>query len=456
MWRRVCRAGRACEYPENVPSDLEFLGGDFTVLPVESLREMRESDSPALRQVKDVVLKMLEFPGGSFKVEPFEEYTRVRGKHKGKWHELMRFPAELHTEFTIEVNRWWCQNRELYWAHPFDGIVLLAYPNGKWDDLWVSAVRGIHGFIFQFSFCARETSFDLDLDNLGFTGNDLRALKQAVDAPAGMVLATGPTHSGKSIVCYSSVMRRLRRGDTATTIERPRKFRLPGARQILLEKYVDYTREFPRALEDDPQVLMVQDMSCFEEIQASLQAACGRLVVAAIHVEAVVPCLRRMHEFAGIDDDPRYDAKLIRDHRALLADRLGVIVSGRLLNRLCPGCRVAAEVPAATLARHGLGTASRGTALVFRRGAGCGDCSGSGLAGVTGVYEVLPVSPAMRRLLAGRAPECAFLRRAREEGLVSLREKALSLALAGTVTLEDAVGRTPPPYDHHATSCRSS
>ena len=246
--------GEPSEYSENVPSDLEFLGGGLHKMPASSLLNILDSDGPGLRLVKEMAIKMQAFPGASFSVEPFDEYSRMRGKEKGKWRELMRFPAARHKEFSLAVVHLWCgiPDPEMDWRHPFDGLLLLSYPSGNWHELWVSAVPGIHGFIFQFAFYTPERSFDLDLDKLGFDEAGLRALKRAVDAPKGMVLLSGPTHSGKSIVCYSSVMRRLRRGDSATAIERPRKFRLPGARQILLKGWVDYHPEFPNALPGRP------------------------------------------------------------------------------------------------------------------------------------------------------------------------------------------------------------
>jgi type IV pilus assembly protein PilB len=418
------------------------------VLHVESLREKNEGDSPGLRLVKEVMRKVVEFPGASFAVEPFEEHTRVRGKHKGKWHELMRFPAALHEEFSVEVSRLWCGNAGVDWRLPFDGLLLLACPDGGWYDVFVSAVPGIHGFIFQFTFYARERSFDLDLDKLGFSEKDLCALKQAVDAPAGMVLASGPTHSGKSIVCCSSVMRRLRRGDSATTIERPRKFRLPGARQILLGEFVDFHPEFPRALEDDPRVLMVQEISMFAEVETALKTARDRLVVAAIHAWEVIPCLQQLHGYAGLDHMPEYDRDQIRVFRELLAGNLSLVVSGRLVNLLCPSCKTALEVPASMMERNGLCLDRKGPVPTYKKGSGCEACHGTGISRRTGIYEVLPVSPAMKRLLASRVPDCAFIRQAREDGLVSLRETALKMVLDGSVSFQEAVSATPPPYHH--------
>ncbi len=259
-----------------------------------------------------------------------------------------------------------------------------------------------------------------------------------------MVLLSGPTGSGKSVVCYSSVMRRLLRGDSATAIERPRKFRLPGARQILLKSYVDYHTEFSSALEDDPRVLLVQDLRSYEDIVASLEAAKTRLVVAATHMHDVLHGLLRLHDFCGAERRKDTDLALVRRFRALLAENLGLVCSGRLVRLLCPACKTPVEMPVSLLERSGLPIGRAGWALTFEKGNGCEACRGSGIIKRAGIYEVLPVSPAMRRLLAAEVLPCALFRQALEEGLVGLRATALKMVLDGAISFQEAISATPP------------
>jgi type IV pilus assembly protein PilB len=241
-------------------------------------------------------------------------------------------------------------------------------------------------------------------------------------------------------------MRRLRQGSRVTTIERPRKFRLPGARQIHLIKYADYYPQYSNALADNPHVLMVQEVRGYEEIAGALEAAKTRLVVAGVHAWEVVPCLLRLHQWGGLDFDPRHDPKVIRSYRELLGQNLNLVCSGRLVTRLCPSCKIAIEMPASLLAQNGLPMERGGSLLTYKMGAGCEACQGRGVLGHTGIYEVLPISAEMRRLLAGMVPNCAIVRQAREEGLVSLRETALRLALEGVISFQEAVSTTGEPY----------
>jgi type II secretory ATPase GspE/PulE/Tfp pilus assembly ATPase PilB-like protein len=129
-----------------------------------------------------------------------------------------------------------------------------------------------------------------------------------------------------------------------------------------------------------------------------------------------------------------------------LSENLKLVCAGRLVRLLCPQCRKATAIPVSLLAKHGLDLAGRGTVPVFQRGNGCQACQGSGIKKVTGIYEVLPVSAAMKRLLSRWVPDCAFIRQAREDGLASLRETALKMVLDGSVSLEEALSATPEPY----------
>ena len=143
---------------------------------------------------------------------------------------------------------------------------------------------------------------------------------------------------------------------------------------------------------------------------------------------------------------PDCDRGRIRAFWELLADNLSLVCSGRLVNLLCPSCKVAIEVPAAQVERSGLPLDSRGSVLTYKRGGGCDACNGRGIAKRTGIYEVLPVSPGMKWLLGGWVPDCAFIRQAREDGLVSLRETALKMALDGLISFQEAIAATPAPY----------
>ena len=117
--------GEKSEYSENVPSDLEFLGGHFNFMSRLALEGEEEGESPALGLVKKVLLQALSTRSWDLSVQPFEESTLVRGKNDDSWREFMRFPAARHKEFTIEVSRLWCGVSELYWGLPFDGRLLV-------------------------------------------------------------------------------------------------------------------------------------------------------------------------------------------------------------------------------------------------------------------------------------------------------------------------------------------
>jgi len=192
--------------------------------------------------------------------------------------------------------------------------------------------------------------------------------------------------------------------------------------------------------------LLVQEIRYYEPIVGALEIAGKRLVVAAIHAGEVVPCLNRLRYIAGFKNDPRSDQKLVREYLELLTENLSLVCSGRVLRLLCPCCRQPGTIPAATICRSGLVVVGEGDLPVFSQGPGCEACRGTGISGFRGIYEVLPISRAMRRLLGGPVPDCALIRQAREEGLLSLREMALRLALDGAISFKHAITATPPPF----------
>ena len=191
-------------------------------------------------------------------------------------------------------------------------------------------------------------------------------------------------------------------------------------------------------------MLLVQDARYYDDVAASLEAAKSRLVVAATHMHDVLYCLQRLHEIGGSERHNDPDLALMRRYRALLAETLSLVCSGRLVRLLCPSCRTAVEMPVSLLERNGLPIGRKGWVLTFEKGNGCEACRGSGIMKLTGIYEVFPISPAMRRLLAMEILPCALFRLALEEGLVSLRETALKMVLDGAISFQEAISATPP------------
>ena len=257
-------------------------------------------------------------------------------------------------------------------------------------------------------------------------------MKSMVDSGRGLAIFLGPTGSGKSAACYSSLLRRRAAGDSIATVELPRKFPIPGARQLVVPPGSGYAPTIAKALESDPRVLMVQEFRDFEILDMMLSVAADRLALTAWHVQDVVSALFYFQQIMGLPP---------KDNIA----NLKLLSAGRVLGKICPHCRAVVEVPAAVFKRSGMDLKVEGRVKTYA-GRGCDSCYGSGFLGRTGVHEVLAVSGDVKRLLAGPAPKCAFIRKAREAGMTSMREEALKLALAGVTSVQEALFKTPVPY----------
>jgi len=431
---------------EKIEAEMKFFSVDKFYLETHDICNPATDLSPQRRLLFDILRRALEEKAWFFSIQPFEDSVRVRGQRGQVWRDIYSYPLSLHKALSDEINLFWFGEDDWMWIIPATGVLTLKYPSGNWVDLFVNTLPGTRGPIFTFLFQAREKRFEFDLDHLGFDRGDLEAVKKAVDSESGLLIFAGPTGSGKSAACYSSLKRRLGRGDVITTLERPRKFPLSGARQIVIESGDDYGAMIPVALENNPQVLMMQEIFAYVDWVEGIRAARSRLVIAGLHAPDVFTTISRLYSML-----PNMTAAKKGDVEAAFRDRdeavsvIQLIGSGRLVRTLCPDCRTAIATPSEVFGRSGMNMPEGGKIETFS-GRGCDQCYGRGFAGRIGVHEVLLMSAEMRRLIAGEAPFCALIRQARSEGMVSMREAAMKLAMKGVTSVQEALSATPLPY----------
>jgi general secretion pathway protein E len=235
----------------------------------------------------------------------------------------------------------------------------------------------------------------LDLTALGMNGATLAAIDRLIREPHGIVLVTGPTGSGKTTTLYAS-MSRLDRGTlNVMTVEDPIEFALDGVGQTQVNPRIElnFARALRSILRQDPDIIMIGEIRDLETAQIAVQASLtGHLVLATLHTNDAASAVTRLADM-GVEP-------------YLLASSLLGVLAQRLVRRLCPECRVAAPPTpgeAAVLGRLGLAPAQP-----VWSAPGCPACGASGYRGRTGVYELLLVDDALRRLIHDRAGEAAL------------------------------------------------
>ncbi|MBI3010896.1 MAG: type II/IV secretion system protein [Candidatus Omnitrophica bacterium] len=263
----------------------------------------------------------------------------------------------------------------------------------------------------------------LDLGQLGLAADALKTFQQLVHSPHGIVLVTGPTGSGKTTTLYAALQMTNDLQKNILTIEDPIEAQLPGINQVQVNPKAEMTfasalRSF---LRQDPDILMVGEIRDRETAQIAMQAALtGHLVFSTLHTNDAPSSLTRLAEMA-VD-------------RFLIASSVIGILAQRLVRVICPRCkesyRATAQLASEIQLKEG--------ALLFR-GKGCSTCRQSGYKGRIGIFELLPVTEAIKDLLVAKTPDHEIREAARKAGMRTLREDGFVKALAGVTTVEEVL-----------------
>jgi len=266
-----------------------------------------------------------------------------------------------------------------------------------------------------------------ELENLGFTSMDLIRYHQFINMPHGIVLVCGPTGSGKSTTLYST-LRYLSSPDiNITTIEDPIEMVDERFNQIAVQPAIGITFAsiLRNILRQDPDIIMIGEMRDLETAENAIQAALtGHLVLSTLHTNDAPSSITRLLDL-GI---PSF----------LIQATVAGIVAQRLVRKICPHCKESFEIESAELSSMGLDLGGNGY-VSLHRGKGCLKCRGTGYLGRSGIFEVLPVTEGIRKLIT---PECdvEILRDVgRREGMVTLRENAIKKLLDGKTTYQEVL-----------------
>ena len=308
-------------------------------------------------------------------------------------------------------------------------------PERRPVDLRVSVLPVQHGEKVVLRVLDR-AAVALDLEALGLEGRDLRAFREAVQAPHGVVLVTGPTGSGKTTTLYAALreVTATERGAglNVTTAEDPVEYELPGVNQVQVRPEIDFGfAEALRAfLRQDPDVILVGEIRDGETADVSVRAALtGHLVLSTLHTNDAASAPARLLDM-GV---PAY----------LLAATLRAVVAQRLVRTLCTSCKQALEPGSARydqiLQALGLEVRPLDPAPPLHEPAGCDQCGGTGYRGRRGVFEVLEVDAPISSLLSEDMVVDEIRSAGREQGMTTLREAAIRLALGGHTSAVEAL-----------------
>ncbi|QTN25663.1 type II/IV secretion system protein [Rhizobacter sp. AJA081-3] len=398
---------------------------------VLDLRQIGSDDSPAVRFVNSTLYDALKTGASDIHLESDPAGLGVKFRLDGVLTAMRRIDSPELAMQAISRIKVMSQLDIAERRVPQDGRLQIAYA-GRAIDVRVSIMPSIHGEDAVLRILDRqhlaESLAGLTLAKLGFDEPTAVALRALCRKPHGMLLVTGPTGSGKTTTLYAAIAETHQSRDKIITIEDPVEYQLPGVLQIPVNerKGLTFARGLRSILRHDPDKILVGEIRDAETAQIAVQSALtGHLVFTTVHANTVFDVVGRFDQF-GID-------------AYTFASAINGVLAQRLLRRLCPHCAVEHDLKAAEADVPDLGLALRrftGTPTL-KQARGCEHCRGTGYAGRFALGELLELTPALKALVAARAPQAQIQAEAERTGWQPLRQLALDAALRGQTTLEE-------------------
>ncbi len=391
-------------------------------LSLEALLHGTE-EPPAIRLVNSVILEAIRLGASDIHVQPRTKNVMVRLRIDGILQDKIQIPHALHQSFVSRL-KVMSEMDISERRRPQDGRITVKTPM-RVVDLRISTLPTLNGEKVVMRILDRNSAV-LSLEGLGFAQQDLARLRNAVDKPQGIILATGPTGSGKTTTLYSLLQHNATPEKNYVTIEDPIEYYLDMAGQVLIREKIGLT--FPvvlRAiLRQDPDVVLLGEIRDFETAEVAFHAALtGHQVFSTLHTNSAVATISRLLDLG------------LKPYVAATA--LEAIIAQRLVRRICPHCREAVPVDAGLLAR--LGAAFRAGSIATFRGRGCRECHDSGYKGRIGLYEVLVPDDRLRHLIGSGAGVLDIAQAACQAGATSLSEDGAAKVNAGLTTVEEVL-----------------
>ncbi|MBI3479648.1 MAG: Flp pilus assembly complex ATPase component TadA [Nitrosomonadales bacterium] len=390
---------------------------------IESLEDLlRGTDEPpAIRLVNAVILEAVRLGASDIHIQPRTKSVTVRYRVDGVLVDKIQIPHTL-LQSLISRLKVMAEMDISERRRPQDGRITVKTPM-RIVDLRISTLPTINGEKVVMRILDRNSAI-VGLDGLGFSPSDLQKVLNMVDKPQGLVLATGPTGSGKTTTLYALLQHNASPSKNYVTIEDPVEYYMDQAGQVLIKEKIGLT--FPvvlrSILRQDPDVILLGEIRDFETAEVAFHAALtGHLVFSTLHTNSAVATLSRLFDLG------------LKPY--VVATALEGIIAQRLVRKICPHCRES-DIPAPALLAK-LGALFTQSAITAFKGKGCDRCHGSGYSGRIGLYEVLTFNDQMRHLIASDATIMDITNLAREMGTSTLIGDGRDKVNRGLTTLEE-------------------
>ena len=407
---------------DTAEDDVQVLeDGDDEIGDLESMAK----EATVVKLVNLLLRQAVQERASDVHVEPFEKGMQVRYRIDGILHEVPSTPKRLQaaviSRLKIMANLDIAERRK-----PQDGRIKTRIA-GREIDIRVSTVPTLYGESVVMRLLDR-SAMNYGLAEIGMLPGMLRRIEQLITLPHGMILATGPTGSGKTTTLYSSLRAAYSSEKKILTIEDPIEYQLDGVNQIQVHPQIGLTfaNGLRAILRQDPDIVMVGEIRDAETAEIAVHSALtGHLVFSTLHTNDAASAVTRLLEM-GIEP-------------YLVSSSVEAVIAQRLVRTICPNCKEPRR-DMATLVEKFAGSdfeISRHDVLYIGRG--CDQCKQSGYRGRTGIYEMLTMDNGIRPLVMERAPSTAIRAVACQHGMHTLREDGWRKVRQGTTTVEEVL-----------------
>jgi type IV pilus assembly protein PilB len=385
-------------------------------------------DAPVVKFIQKMLLDAINDGASDIHFEPYEKFYRIRFRVDGILREVATPPLAIKEKIASRIkviSRLNIAEKRV----PQDGRMKLVLSKTRAIDFRVSTLPTLQGEKIVMRILD-PTSATLGIEALGYEEEQKAALMDAISRPYGMVLVTGPTGSGKTVSLYTCLNILNKDGINISTAEDPAEINLAGINQVNVDDRAGLT--FPVALKaflrQDPDIIMVGEIRDLETAEISIKAAqTGHLVLSTLHTNDAPQTLTRLMNM-GV---PTFN----------IASSVLLITAQRLARRLC-NCKKPMEVPKQALLDAGYAESDLDGSWTLYGPGGCERCKGTGYKGRVGIYQVMPISEAMQRMIMSGASSLDLAVQAKEEGVKNLRESGLLKVKQGVTSLDEVLSTT--------------
>mgnify|MGYP001757201973 CR=1 FL=1 len=412
-----------------IGGDFEFDELDAEVAVAESSDKSSEvDDAPVVKFLHKMLLDAFNMRASDLHFEPYEHNYRVRFRIDGELREIASPPIAIKDKLASRIkviSRMDISEKRV----PQDGRMKLKVGPDRVIDFRVSTLPTLFGEKIVIRILD-PSSAKLGIDALGYEPEEKERLLDAISRPYGMVLVTGPTGSGKTVSLYTCLNMLNKPGINISTAEDPSEINLPGVNQVNVNEKAGLT--FAAALKaflrQDPDVIMVGEIRDLETADISIKAAqTGHLVLSTLHTNDAPTTLTRMMNM-GI---PTFN----------IASSVILITAQRLARRLCANCKEPLDVPRKALIEAGYKAEELDGTWTPYRPVGCSACN-NGYKGRVGIYQVMPISEEIQRIILRGGSALDIAKQAGIEGVRTLRESGLLKVKLGMTSLEEVISVT--------------